>query len=667
MNDSRSDSALVAAHLGGDQSALADIYDRHGAALYDTAAAMLHDRDEAADVVQDVFTIALQRLHQLRQPERLRPWLFAILRNEVYRSTRRRSRQRPTDFTTAAKAMADTGQTDDSGSMDVVALAAAARTAAAGLDRRDQMILELSSRQGLDGDDLADALGVSRQQCHVLVHRMRQRVSRSLGALTVARMGRADCERLGTILRGWDGTFSVQVRKRVAAHVDDCSTCQTTQQRFTVVSLMGLAPALVAPAALRDTVLRSAASSRASTVRPGKTEPSTGFPRSGSRRNLRVAGVVTAVMVVLTALFWVAGRGPLASSTRDSDTTRPTIVTTTAVATTTPAAITTTETNAATTSATTTADTTTTVGPTSEPTTTPQPTTSELPPPPPPAPGRLQLSTSDIDLGATATQASLTLRNAGGQPIDWQVIGETAPLVWSATEGALAAGVSRRATRHRPQCAGRRTGRYRCQHCVEQRRQWCTRRASHRRAAPGGGVGSRRLHDHLPVVGRPDGCRHRHGRERHRQRDVVVGRPRRAGRSDDDEPVRYRLERSPCHRTSVGRMAMDHHSDGQSWQHRHHIRHADCDGTLLTTLASVDRHHPCVVDHDGSVIDDNPVAPLQEIVERFGGRVHRLDRPCGDIDAMDRHATAGEVGIEPVVGDVLDDQESRIVDGNDKW
>jgi RNA polymerase sigma factor (sigma-70 family) len=448
MNDSRSDSALVAAHLGGDQSALADIYDRHGAALYDTAAAMLHDRDEAADVVQDVFTIALQRLHQLRQPERLRPWLFAILRNEVYRSTRRRSRQRPTDFTTAAKAMADTGQTDDSGSMDVVALAAAVRAAVAGLDRRDQMILELSSRQGLDGDDLADALGVSRQQCHVLVHRMRQRVSRSLGALTVARMGRADCERLGTILRGWDGTFSVQVRKRVAAHVDDCSTCQTTQQRFTVVSLMGLAPALVAPAALRDTVLRSAASSRASTVRPGKTEPSTGFPRSGSRRNLRVAGVVTAVMVVLTALFWVAGRGPLASSTRDSDTTRPTIVTTTAVATTTPAAITTTETTAATTSATTTsatttADTTTTVGPTSEPTTTPQPTTSELPPPPPPAPGRLQLSTSDIDLGATATQASLTLRNAGGQPIDWQVIGETAPLVWSATEGALAAGESR--------------------------------------------------------------------------------------------------------------------------------------------------------------------------------------------------------------------------------
>jgi DNA-directed RNA polymerase specialized sigma24 family protein len=36
-------------------------------------------------VLHDVILIAAERLGQLRDPDRLKPWLFAILRNEVYR------------------------------------------------------------------------------------------------------------------------------------------------------------------------------------------------------------------------------------------------------------------------------------------------------------------------------------------------------------------------------------------------------------------------------------------------------------------------------------------------------------------------------------------------------------------------------------------------------
>ena len=98
MTPDRTDSALVAAHLGGDRAALGEIYDRYGERLFDTAAAMLRDRDEAADAVQEVFLVAASKLDQLRDPERLKPWLFAVLRNDVYRRTRHRRRSRPTDF-----------------------------------------------------------------------------------------------------------------------------------------------------------------------------------------------------------------------------------------------------------------------------------------------------------------------------------------------------------------------------------------------------------------------------------------------------------------------------------------------------------------------------------------------------------------------------------------
>lgn len=46
---------------------------------------MLRDRDEAADVLHDTFLVAGARLHHLRDPAKLRPWLFAIARHETLR------------------------------------------------------------------------------------------------------------------------------------------------------------------------------------------------------------------------------------------------------------------------------------------------------------------------------------------------------------------------------------------------------------------------------------------------------------------------------------------------------------------------------------------------------------------------------------------------------
>jgi hypothetical protein len=105
--------------LAGDPAVLAGIYDRFANSLHDTAAAMLNNRDDAADVLQDVIVIAAEKMAQLRDPERLKPWLFAILRSEVYRRTKQRTR---------------------------------------------------SMAIGFSNDDLADALGVGTNQSYTLVH-----------------------------------------------------------------------------------------------------------------------------------------------------------------------------------------------------------------------------------------------------------------------------------------------------------------------------------------------------------------------------------------------------------------------------------------------------------------------------------------------------------------
>jgi hypothetical protein len=130
--------------------------------------------------------------------------------------------------------------------------------AAAGLNGRDQALLDLSLRQGLEGQDLADAMGTSLNNSYVMLSRMRDQVERSLGALLIARLGREDCEQLDSLLTGWDGKFSPLLRKRVARHVDGCEIC--SDKRKSVVSplaLLAAAPLVPAPSLLKARVISS--------------------------------------------------------------------------------------------------------------------------------------------------------------------------------------------------------------------------------------------------------------------------------------------------------------------------------------------------------------------------------------------------------------------------
>jgi len=69
------DAELARAAAGGDRGAFAEIYDRYADRLHDICIGMLRDRDSAADCVQDAFCTAATRLTQLREPDKLRPWL----------------------------------------------------------------------------------------------------------------------------------------------------------------------------------------------------------------------------------------------------------------------------------------------------------------------------------------------------------------------------------------------------------------------------------------------------------------------------------------------------------------------------------------------------------------------------------------------------------------
>jgi hypothetical protein len=138
-----------------------------------------------------------------------------------------------------------------------------------GLNPGDRDVIELSLVQDLEGDELAAALGVSRNHAHAVLSRARSQLERSLGALIVARTGRDACASLDSMLAGWDGRLTVLMRKRISRHIDDCDICGERKRReLTPAMFAGAVPiaalslkALPAafPPGFRDQLLRALA------------------------------------------------------------------------------------------------------------------------------------------------------------------------------------------------------------------------------------------------------------------------------------------------------------------------------------------------------------------------------------------------------------------------
>ncbi len=301
------DAALVRAACEGDKQAFADIYDRYSDRIFSFLCTVVRNREDAADLLQDTFVTAAARLGQLRDPDKLRPWLYAVARHLAMKSLKRTSKQGPLadDFELADPSAGPTEMAAKS------ELAVLIQEAAEGLGPQDRVVLDLHLRQGLEGQELADALGVTAGHSYVMLSRMKDQVERSLGALLVARQGSKDCRKLGALLEPWDGRLSATWRKRVARHVDGCDICRELRQRILSPAAMlglGVVPLIAAPAAARESVLgriQLVGSSSEASSAPESTSGERwasryqGFPPPIENRRRRAITVAAAVIVLL--------------------------------------------------------------------------------------------------------------------------------------------------------------------------------------------------------------------------------------------------------------------------------------------------------------------------------------------------------------------------------
>jgi RNA polymerase sigma-70 factor, ECF subfamily len=156
-----SDQRLVAAVLGGSRDALGELYTRHSPDVFNTAYRLIGTREEAEDVLQDVF-VALPAVLTRSYEERGRfgGWLNRLAVTTALTRMRTRSRRResglPEEATESAAAAAQ-GHGSDA-SVERIAL----ERALAAMPVRLRAVFVLKEIEGYSHAEIGELLGITR-------------------------------------------------------------------------------------------------------------------------------------------------------------------------------------------------------------------------------------------------------------------------------------------------------------------------------------------------------------------------------------------------------------------------------------------------------------------------------------------------------------------------
>ena len=316
------DRELVTALRAGDRLAAGQIYDIYGTRLYAYCHELLGDHKAAGDALRDAFIVAANRVRELRQPDELGAWLYALTRAECHRVGV--SEEIPPDAGDAAR-----GDRLARLTLDCYAM----------LPPETREVLDLAFRHRLVDADLARVLGASEEHAAALVGAAQSDLENALLVVLAARTGDPKCPDAAELGRRFDQLDGRGVDVWVQSatrHVEKCTICSATVKNRRPLRLFEELPHSFMPPGVRSRVLESlrdpagAAFAARIAERAGRFDEN-GFPLggkrggSGGRKWVLPAGFATAVAAVSVLLYVMVSGGspattPAANSTGGSTT-----------------------------------------------------------------------------------------------------------------------------------------------------------------------------------------------------------------------------------------------------------------------------------------------------------------------------------------------------------
>lgn len=191
---------------------LDELYRAHAAEVYRYAYAVLGNSADAEDVTQTTFVNALRALERGERPRKPTNWLITIGHN-VIRQRFRQQQSRPREVELDRDVSVAEAADDDGPSMEdlVRALQRIPPT------QREALVLR--EMEGRSYKEISAILGVSQTTLETRIFRARRSLAEELENLV-------SCDRAELALsQQVDGRLSRKERKRLVAHLEECSSC----------------------------------------------------------------------------------------------------------------------------------------------------------------------------------------------------------------------------------------------------------------------------------------------------------------------------------------------------------------------------------------------------------------------------------------------------------
>ncbi len=178
------DRALVRRIRQGDEEAFRVLFDRHAMPLWRFLRDLVGSEAGADECLQETVVRGFSRLEQLKDDERLLPWLFGIARNVGLEALRAQRRDFPEDAQ-PSEWEEERGGVEDPEEV-LIGRQAQAHLAEAlaclSPDRRAALVMRVD--HGLGYDDIAKAMGWSLPKVKNEIHRARLKLREKLAELS---------------------------------------------------------------------------------------------------------------------------------------------------------------------------------------------------------------------------------------------------------------------------------------------------------------------------------------------------------------------------------------------------------------------------------------------------------------------------------------------------
>lgn len=228
-HDLVADRLLAHSIVKGDHKAFDQLYGKYQARVFNYALRVGGNSEDAAEATQETFVAFLRRLPRVDIDSlNVLPYLFACARYECL--TNYRKRQRATKVLKRLEGSEQSQVLEDDPERQALFNVQTDQVAEANarLPERYREVLALREINGLDYDQIGEALGLKRNAVAQLILRSRLRLLDELRKGAIQRpSGGPDCKRALPLLSGYiDSELKGEEKEWLTRHINSCKSCR---------------------------------------------------------------------------------------------------------------------------------------------------------------------------------------------------------------------------------------------------------------------------------------------------------------------------------------------------------------------------------------------------------------------------------------------------------